>query len=129
LGLRTQSAVVRISITRTEPILVLSPQSSVLSPQSKTTVPLGCGDASRPRPRPCVFWFLSVLWSGNWLLIKVGLKGLPPFRFAGPLWGSLLGHEQITGRTVAGGALILSGFVTVTVRTRAPSAAASAAVG
>src|SRR6266545_1096794 len=30
-----------------------------------------------------VFWFLSVLWSGNWLLIKVGLEGLPPFRFAG----------------------------------------------
>ncbi len=29
------------------------------------------------------FWFLSVLWSGNWLLIKVGLDGLPPFRFAG----------------------------------------------
>jgi drug/metabolite transporter (DMT)-like permease len=30
-----------------------------------------------------VFWLLSVLWSGNWLLIKVGLEGLPPFRFAG----------------------------------------------
>jgi drug/metabolite transporter (DMT)-like permease len=29
------------------------------------------------------FWLLSVLWSGNWLLIKVGLGGLPPFRFAG----------------------------------------------
>lgn len=30
-----------------------------------------------------VFWLLSILWSGNWLLIKVGLDGLPPFRFAG----------------------------------------------
>jgi drug/metabolite transporter (DMT)-like permease len=29
------------------------------------------------------FWFFSILWSGNWLLIKVGLEGLPPFRFAG----------------------------------------------
>jgi drug/metabolite transporter (DMT)-like permease len=29
------------------------------------------------------FWLLSVLWSGNWLVIKVGLAGLPPFRFAG----------------------------------------------
>jgi len=44
------------------------------------------------------------------------------------LWGSLLGHERITARAVAGGALILSG-VTVTVRTRAPSAAAPAAEG
>jgi drug/metabolite transporter (DMT)-like permease len=30
-----------------------------------------------------IFWFLSALWSGNWLWIKVGLAGLPPFRFAG----------------------------------------------
>jgi drug/metabolite transporter (DMT)-like permease len=30
-----------------------------------------------------VFWFLSALWSGNWLWIKVGLSSLPPFRFAG----------------------------------------------
>jgi drug/metabolite transporter (DMT)-like permease len=30
-----------------------------------------------------IFWLLSILWSGNWLLIKVGLEGLPPFRFAG----------------------------------------------
>ncbi len=30
-----------------------------------------------------IFWLLSILWSGNWLLIKVGLDGLPPFRFAG----------------------------------------------
>jgi drug/metabolite transporter (DMT)-like permease len=30
-----------------------------------------------------VFWFLSALWSGNWLWIKIGLAGLPPFRFAG----------------------------------------------
>ncbi len=45
------------------------------------------------------------------------------------LWGSLLGHERITARAVAGGALILSGVVTVTVRTRAPSAAAPAAAG
>src|ERR1700693_298553 len=29
------------------------------------------------------FCVLSVLWSGNWLVIKVGLAGLPPFRFAG----------------------------------------------
>jgi drug/metabolite transporter (DMT)-like permease len=37
-----------------------------------------------PRPRDvAAFWLLSVLWSGNWLLIKVGLEGLPPFRFAG----------------------------------------------
>jgi drug/metabolite transporter (DMT)-like permease len=37
-----------------------------------------------PRGRDlAVFWLLSVLWSGNWLLIKVGLEGLPPFRFAG----------------------------------------------
>src|SRR6185369_3797973 len=36
------------------------------------------------RPRDlAVFWFLSALWSGNWLWIKVGLAGLPPFRFAG----------------------------------------------
>jgi len=76
-----------------------------------------------------IFWFLSVLWSGNWLLIKVGLEGLPPFRFAGLLWGSLLGHERITSRAIAGGALILSGVVTVTVRARAPSAAAPAAAG
>jgi hypothetical protein len=27
-----------------------------------------------------IFWFLSALWSGNWLWIKVGLAGLPPFR-------------------------------------------------
>ena len=45
------------------------------------------------------------------------------------LWGSLFGHERITGRAVAGGVLILSGVVTVTVRTRAPSAAAPAAAG
>ncbi len=38
----------------------------------------------RPRGRDlAIFWLLSVLWSGNWLLIKVGLEGLPPFRFAG----------------------------------------------
>jgi drug/metabolite transporter (DMT)-like permease len=37
-----------------------------------------------PRGRDlAAFWLLSVLWSGNWLLIKVGLEGLPPFRFAG----------------------------------------------
>ena len=30
-----------------------------------------------------IFWFLSALWSGNWLWIKIGLAGLPPFRFAG----------------------------------------------
>jgi drug/metabolite transporter (DMT)-like permease len=30
-----------------------------------------------------IFWLLSALWSGNWLWIKVGLAGLPPFRFAG----------------------------------------------
>ena len=37
-----------------------------------------------PRGRDLViFWLLSILWSGNWLLIKVGLEGLPPFRFAG----------------------------------------------
>jgi len=37
-----------------------------------------------PRGRDlALFWLLSVLWSGNWLLIKVGLEGLPPFRFAG----------------------------------------------
>jgi len=37
-----------------------------------------------PRTRDlAAFWLLSVLWSGNWLLIKVGLEGLPPFRFAG----------------------------------------------
>jgi drug/metabolite transporter (DMT)-like permease len=37
-----------------------------------------------PRGRDlAAFWLLSVLWSGNWLLIKVGLDGLPPFRFAG----------------------------------------------
>jgi drug/metabolite transporter (DMT)-like permease len=30
-----------------------------------------------------IFWLLSVLWSGNWLWIKIGLAGLPPFRFAG----------------------------------------------
>ena len=39
---------------------------------------------SPPRRRDlAVFWFLSALWSGNWLWIKVGLEGLPPFRFAG----------------------------------------------
>ncbi|HEY3124592.1 MAG TPA: hypothetical protein VGK70_11100 [Thermoanaerobaculia bacterium] len=60
-----------------------------------------------PRGRDlAVLWFLSVLWSGE-----------------------LLGHERITARAVAGGALILSGVVTVTVRTRAPSAAAPAAAG
>jgi len=37
-----------------------------------------------PRGRDlAAFWLLSVLWSGNWLVIKVGLTGLPPFRFAG----------------------------------------------
>ncbi len=37
-----------------------------------------------PRARDlALFWLLSMLWSGNWLLIKVGLEGLPPFRFAG----------------------------------------------
>jgi drug/metabolite transporter (DMT)-like permease len=30
-----------------------------------------------------IFWLLSALWSGNWLWIKIGLAGLPPFRFAG----------------------------------------------
>src|SRR2546428_2008403 len=30
-----------------------------------------------------IFWLLSALWSGNWLWIKIGLEGLPPFRFAG----------------------------------------------
>jgi hypothetical protein len=36
-----------------------------------------------PRGRDlAAFWFLSVLWSGNWLLIKVGLEGL--LRFASP---------------------------------------------
>jgi len=29
-----------------------------------------------------LFFFLSALWSGNWLWIKIGLEGLPPFRFA-----------------------------------------------
>jgi drug/metabolite transporter (DMT)-like permease len=45
------------------------------------------------------------------------------------LWGSLLGHERITARAVVGGALILSGVVTVTVRMRTPSSAAPAAAG
>ena len=37
-----------------------------------------------PRARDlAVFWLLSILWSGNWLFIKIGLEGLPPFRFAG----------------------------------------------
>jgi drug/metabolite transporter (DMT)-like permease len=37
-----------------------------------------------PRARDlAAFWLLSILWSGNWLFIKVGLEGLPPFRFAG----------------------------------------------
>lgn len=37
-----------------------------------------------PRRRDlALFFFLSALWSGNWLFIKVGLQGLPPFRFAG----------------------------------------------
>ena len=37
-----------------------------------------------PRARDlAAFWLLSILWSGNWLFIKVGLDGLPPFRFAG----------------------------------------------
>src|SRR5512143_1311569 len=37
-----------------------------------------------PRGRDLALFFsLSALWSGNWLFIKVGLQGLPPFRFAG----------------------------------------------
>ncbi|HKA37428.1 MAG TPA: EamA family transporter [Thermoanaerobaculia bacterium] len=37
-----------------------------------------------PRARDlAAFWLLSILWSGNWLFIKIGLGGLPPFRFAG----------------------------------------------
>jgi drug/metabolite transporter (DMT)-like permease len=37
-----------------------------------------------PRARDlAAFWLLSILWSGNWLFIKIGLEGLPPFRFAG----------------------------------------------
>src|SRR5262245_43918983 len=37
-----------------------------------------------PRARDlAAFWLLSILWSGNWLFIKIGLAGLPPFRFAG----------------------------------------------
>lgn len=37
-----------------------------------------------PRPRDlAAFWLLSVLGSGNWLLIKIGLESLPPFRFVG----------------------------------------------
>jgi drug/metabolite transporter (DMT)-like permease len=37
-----------------------------------------------PRSRDlAVFFLLSALWSGNWLFIKIGLEGLPPFRFAG----------------------------------------------
>jgi len=37
-----------------------------------------------PRARDlAAFWLLSILWSGNWLFIKIGLQGLPPFRFAG----------------------------------------------
>lgn len=38
--------------------------------------------ASRRRDL-AAFWLFSALWSGNWLLIKIGLEGLPPFRFAG----------------------------------------------
>ncbi|MDQ6892863.1 MAG: EamA family transporter [Acidobacteriota bacterium] len=29
------------------------------------------------------FLFLSTIWSGNWLVIRIGLRDLPPLRFAG----------------------------------------------
>src|SRR2546426_391908 len=72
-----------------------------------------------------IFWFLSALWSGNWLWIKIGLAGLPPFRFAGlrlALLSGLAGVAVIqgpalartgavTGPLAAGGLLVLTSAV------------------
>jgi drug/metabolite transporter (DMT)-like permease len=35
------------------------------------------------RKELAAFLFLSAIWSGNWLVIRIGLRDLPPLRFAG----------------------------------------------
>ena len=35
------------------------------------------------RKELAAFLFLSAIWSGNWLVIRIGVRDLPPLRFAG----------------------------------------------
>ncbi|HEV2063052.1 MAG TPA: hypothetical protein VGS00_00710 [Thermoanaerobaculia bacterium] len=67
------------------------------------------------------YLLFSALWSGNWLVIRLGLADLPPFLFAGLrlalasvlLGAVVLGRETLTPRALAGGALILAGVALV----------------
>src|SRR5438477_7283260 len=61
-----------MSLIQAKPGRVLSPRSATIRPM----IPARRRDLG-------IFWLLSALWSGNWLWIKIGLAGLPPFRFAG----------------------------------------------
>ncbi|MGH9365256.1 MAG: EamA family transporter, partial [Thermoanaerobaculia bacterium] len=69
------------------------------------------------------FLFFSALWSGNWLVIKMGLADLPPFLFAGLrltlaclLIGGIVlarGREEVSGREARYIALV--GFLQIGV--------------
>ncbi len=69
------------------------------------------------------YLFFSALWSGNWLVIRIGLADLPPFLFAGlrlALASVLLGavvlagrRERVSGRQVRFIALV--GFLQIGV--------------